>query len=189
MRIGLIADTHGSIPQQVEDVFVGVDLILHAGDIYHANTYPWTLNQLEAIAPVLAAKGDDDSEGIGGDGRIKEKHALMVDGIRLWLTHNLESESFPSDQIKDYWLVDVDQFDNMTKVWCGGITDIYIFGHTHKPMIDRRDGCLIINPGSPTQPGHELRVGKLGTVGLLDINPGKLEVRIVKLGSTAGSNR
>ncbi len=184
MRIGLISDTHGSIPNEVNEVFAGVDLILHAGDIYHANTYPWTLDQLEAIAPVLAARGDEDCEEIIGDNRLKQKHNLTIDGIRLSLIHDLESAEFPSDQINDYWLVDVEQFNNMTRVWWGGVMDIYVFGHTHKPVIDHRNGALMINPGSPTQPDHKLRVGQLGTVGLLDFVSGKLEVRIVKLGQT-----
>lgn len=184
MRIGLVSDTHGSIPPEVKEVFDGVDLILHAGDIYHANVYPWPLDQLEAIAPVLAARGDDDDEQIMGDKRVKQKHSLTIDGIKLSLIHDLESEGFPSDQIKNYWLVDTEQFNNLTKVWLGSVMDIYIFGHTHKPVIDYQEGSLFINPGSPTQPSHELRVGKLGTVGLLDIASGRLEIRIVKLGET-----
>ena len=61
MRIGLISDTHipdhaDELPEQLKDAFRGVELILHAGDIY---TIP-VLDELEIIAPVLAAEGDDD---------------------------------------------------------------------------------------------------------------------------------
>ncbi len=57
MLIGLISDTHipwavKELPPEVGEAFRGVDLILHAGDIYsHA-----VLDELERIAPVLAAK-------------------------------------------------------------------------------------------------------------------------------------
>ena len=61
MKIGLISDTHIREPserlhEKVREVFQGVDLILHAGDIYN----PSVLDELERMAPVLAAAGDDD---------------------------------------------------------------------------------------------------------------------------------
>ena len=56
MRIGLISDTHvpggaTEVPPQVATAFEGVDLILHAGNIYRTGTLDW----LERIAPVKAA--------------------------------------------------------------------------------------------------------------------------------------
>ena len=70
MRIGLVADTHipgaaAELPEQVAQAFRGVDLILHGGDIYT----PSVLDELERIAPVLAAKGDDDSGELLTDSR------------------------------------------------------------------------------------------------------------------------
>jgi putative phosphoesterase len=177
LRIGLISDTHGSIPSEVSEIFKGVDLILHAGDICYGSLGP--LDQLEAIAPVLAARGNEDNRQILGDKRVKEKHSLITDGIKLFLIHDIESEGFHSDQ---YWQIDAKQFNNITKMWSGGITQIYIFGHTHKPVIDYRNDSLFINPGSPTEPDHELRVGNLGTVGLLDVASGNVHVSIVQLG-------
>ena len=75
MRIGLISDTHiphdaKAIPPQVKEVFRGVDLILHAGDIYLSSV----LDELEEIAPVLAARGDDDSPSLNG--RVKARFEL-----------------------------------------------------------------------------------------------------------------
>ena len=61
MRIGLISDTH--IPEagkeiwpEIRSAFAGVDLILHGGDI----TVGRVLDDLETIAPVLAAQGNHD---------------------------------------------------------------------------------------------------------------------------------
>ena len=66
LRIGLISDTH--IPEardelwpQVFDVFKGVDLILHAGDIHDLIV----LDQLADIAPLWAARGNGE-DGSGG---------------------------------------------------------------------------------------------------------------------------
>src|SRR4030042_7066215 len=87
MHIGLISDTHipydiRELPTQVKEVFRGVDLILHAGDIYLSSV----LDELEEIAPVLAARGDDDLPSVNG--RVKEKHVLNFEGFSLWLIHS-----------------------------------------------------------------------------------------------------
>ena len=57
MRIGVISDTHtpGAAkepPSEIVQAFEGVDLILHAGDIYIASCLDW----LERIAPVMAVE-------------------------------------------------------------------------------------------------------------------------------------
>jgi uncharacterized protein len=181
MRIGLVSDTHGSVPPEVKDVFKDVDLILHAGDI--CDSYLWPLDQMEVVAPVLAAKGDEDSQNVLSDKRVKLRHSLSIEGINLTLIHEIESEGFPSGQIIDYKSVKPELFKNAMKVCMGGISDIYIFGHFHKPVIDVRNGFLFINPGSATQPDHELRADKLGTIGILDIASDKIEIRIVPLGN------
>lgn len=60
MRIGIIADTHGVLHPRVQDVFAGVDHILHAGDVGGAHI----LDALRAIAPVTAVAGNnDDADG------------------------------------------------------------------------------------------------------------------------------
>ncbi|HRU95624.1 MAG TPA: metallophosphoesterase family protein, partial [Anaerolineae bacterium] len=59
MRIGLLADTHvpyrmAEIPARVVSSLRGVEVILHAGDVDE----PWALAPLEALAPVLAVRGN-----------------------------------------------------------------------------------------------------------------------------------
>ena len=68
MRIGLISDTHipdaaKALPPQVKEAFRDVDLIMHAGDLYEVSV----LDELESIAPVLAALGDDDGDDVARD--------------------------------------------------------------------------------------------------------------------------
>ena len=57
MLIGVLSDTHGALPPEVETALQGVDRIIHAGDIGGA----WILDHLEAIAPVVAVRGNMDS--------------------------------------------------------------------------------------------------------------------------------
>ena len=54
--IGLIADTHGVLSPAVPRLFAGVNHIIHAGDVGN----PDILDELEAVAPVIAVRGNVD---------------------------------------------------------------------------------------------------------------------------------
>ena len=187
MRIGLISDTHilnkaKALPPQVKEVFKGVDLILHAGDIYLSSV----LDELEEIAPVLAARGDDDLPSLNG--RVKEKHVFDFDGLSLWLihvfpyfsTHSLHSflysTSASSDQELERALNEIVERED--------VPDILVFGDTHKALLRRIQGFLFINPGSATLPSYK---PLLGSVAILDISPGKAEANIIQLSTGLGS--
>ena len=169
MRIGLITDTHipidaKALPPQVFQAFSGVDLILHAGDIYIASV----LDELESIAPVLAAEGDDDFGDIRKDGRVKHKHVLKLEGQTLWLIHE-----GPYPHMFASW-----QTRNPAAQDGHDTPDIIIFGHHHSVTLRRESGVLLVNPGSPTFLHY--RRG-LGTVGILDIDSGEAEAHIIQL--------
>jgi len=158
MRIGLLADTHipesaDALPVEVLDAFRGVDLILHAGDIYILDV----LNDLERIAPVLAASGDDDYGVTIADRRVKKIHVLELEGKTLWLgheRHHLRMQSLHESP------------------------DIIVFGHEHRPVKERVGDTLYLNPGSPTYLDYQRG---LGTVGILTIESGQVKVDILKL--------
>lgn len=192
MRIGLISDTHiphdaKSLPNQVKEVFRGVDFILHAGDIYSSSV----LDELEEIAPVLAARGDDDLPSVNG--RVKEKHVLDFEGFSLWLVHSfpyfslhsLHSLSYSSSRSLHSFLYrssassDRELEEALREiVECEDVPDILVFGDTHKAALHRIQGFLLINPGSATFPGYK---HALGTVAILTISPRKAEADIIQL--------
>lgn len=164
MRIGLISDTHvpevvTSVPPRVREVFSGVDLILHAGDLSVASV----LDELHAIAPVLAARGDDDYEI--QDERIREVQRLTLDGLTLYLIHS--SQYWARDLIKH------PEKHNLEKA-----PDIVVFGHTHRDVVHHVGNSLLVNPGSAAFPYYQLRAG---TVALLTISGGKAEARVISL--------
>ena len=168
MLIGLLSDTHIPettlyIPTQVREIFSGVDLILHAGDLYTV----WVLDELENIAPVLAAQGDVEYPDTEHDERIKEKHVITVDGVTIWLKH-----------VVYWWPDEPGQVTNPASSEYEKLPDIVVHGHTHKATMERKGGTLLINPGSATFPHY---VRQLGTVGLLSINSGKAEAQIIQL--------
>ncbi len=168
MLIGLLSDTHirlpgyraalsqlsaNKLPPQIREAFHSVELILHAGDVYSLPI----LDELERIAPVLAAEGDDDPFEVMNDKRVKLKHVITAEGVIIWLAHQYEIWSL----------------DGLEKS-----ADVIVFGHTHRAALDNHKGIIRINPGSPTFPGYEY---KLGTVGLLTITSGKAEAQIIQL--------
>ena len=168
--IGLLTDTHipGSIRHlwdEIKTAFDGVDLVLHGGDIVTSGVLDW----LEGIAPVLAARGNND--GGWEDPRMQDRHVLEIEGWKLGLIHDLEPEDRPIDYLRDFYFK-------------GEHVDIMVAGHTHYERIDYRDGVLQINSGSPIHP--HLYSTRLGTVGLLDLTPGKIDARIIRLGETEG---
>ncbi|MBV8772663.1 MAG: metallophosphoesterase family protein [Deltaproteobacteria bacterium] len=178
MRIGLISDTHipeacEHLPARVFEVFQGVDLLMHAGDVYVNRV----LDELGEIAPVIAALGNGD-EGLDGhqfklarDERVSTAHLIEVGGVRIGLVHALPTPDETSEEV----------FDNAMQTHFGGPVDVLVMGHSHLEGVVRFGPTLVVNPGSATLP-HNL-VGVPGTVGILEVAPsGTVSVEIINLG-------
>jgi len=120
--VGIMADTHGIIPNRVIELFEHVDHIIHAGDIGTEDI----LFTLETLAPVTAVYGNVDPFPLRR--RLKERREWTLYGFHMVVTH------FPNP--------------NASIVEPG----IQISGHTHKPFIRKEGESLYINPGSTTYP-------------------------------------
>lgn len=160
MLIGVISDTHvptrrKNIPEKIFEVFKGVDLILHAGDIESKEV----IESLEEIAPVVAVKGNCDYD-LG----LNDREIVTVENIRIGLAHGLVYPRGDTQQL--YYLAR--ELD----------VDVMITGHSHQPMIEKIEDVLLLNPGSPTQP----RMCE-PSVMLLEINDDKIDAQIVVLGA------
>ncbi len=172
MKIGLISDTH--LPQllfsldqlgpEIGDALRGVDLILHGGDVTVKGVIDWC----EQFAPVLVARGNND---IFDDPRMSEHQFLDVDGVRIGMAHELRPESRPIAEI-------------LRSSLAGEQVDVLIGGDTHVERLEYRDGVLLINSGSPSLPHHFST--RLGTVGHLTIEHGRIAAEIFALGPTPG---
>lgn len=170
MRIGLITDTHipwevSRVPTEVFTIFQGVDLILHGGDIYSHSV----LDDLERIAPVYAALGDDDYPG--DDKRIQERHILKLEGKTIYLTHEGPYNLLSSTGLPLWW---------RNKISPGNYVDpdIIIAGHEHRTIVEKFNGILYINSGSPTLLNYKKG---LGTVGILELSSGEPRIEIIHL--------
>jgi len=177
MRIGLISDTHipeacDHSPPLVFEVFRGVDLVMHAGDVYVNRV----LDELAKIAPVVAALGNGD-EGLDGhkfrlapDERVKIAHLLEVEGVRIGLAHALPTPDETSERV----------FHNAMQTHFGGPVDVLVMGHSHLEGVTRFGNTLVVNPGSATLPRNLVNVP--GTVAILEIAPGgRVSAEIITL--------
>ena len=132
-------------------------MILHAGDF----TYPEVLSEIEALGPpVVGVHGNVDSAEL----RERLPEALVVDagGARIAMVHDAGPSAGRLARMRA-------RFPD---------ADAVVFGHSHIPLHEEREGFQIFNPGSPTdrrrQPKH--------TMGLAEVDRGgRIGFRIVTL--------
>jgi len=168
VRVAILADTHltsfdGGLGDEVASYLQGVDLILHAGDVYAASALDW----LETFAPVVVARGNGD-ETLDHDLRVKEVQLFHCAGIwigaRHWFDYPLRDDAAIKEQVYAVF---------------GRTVDVVVFGDTHVPVVDQNGSILLVNPGSPTVP--RMRLGVPGTIALLEVTDGSAQVSLVHL--------
>lgn len=173
--LGLISDTHiprlcAALPSAVFDIFRGVHLILHAGDIGELSV----LDQLGTIAPVIAAQGNDISAET--ERELPLQQLIMVAGQRILLRHShypdweVEMQSRQEDRWSPKLTEQVAQGQRVG-------ASVVVFGHTHIPLIHRQDGVLLVNPGA-TAPSSAILRQLYPTVALLFILKDQLPVAV-----------
>ncbi|MBI2856419.1 MAG: metallophosphoesterase family protein [Chloroflexi bacterium] len=181
MRIGLISDTHipgtgKEPPYQVARAFEGVDLILHAGDIYVPSCLDW----LEQLAPVQAVEYHG-SRNFDGDLRVSEQRTVEVDGHTIGMVHDFMLPGVQKEIRPGVIEADFPRNGSLSeavqKVF-GAPVNIVVFGHTHEAIVEDHQGVLFVNPGSPSLP-KQLR--RLGTVAILELTSQRPNAHIVDL--------
>ena len=120
-RIGVISDTHGLIRPQAVQALQGMDLLIHAGDIGK----PEVLEALRAVAPVVAVRGNNDTEPWAKE--LPETEVVEVGHVCIYVLHDVKT-------------LDLDPAAAGFRV--------VISGHSHRPSIEERGGVLFLNPGS-----------------------------------------
>jgi uncharacterized protein len=152
VEVGIISDTHGLVRPEVYEAFEGVDLILHAGDI---GSYDVIL-ELMPIAPVKAVVGNVDTDLLH---RFEENLSLELANRTVHLQH------IPQDIPEGETLAD------------GRISEIFISGHSHKPMNQQLGSALYFNPGSAGPRRFKLPI----TVGRITLEENNVTAMIISL--------
>jgi putative phosphoesterase len=153
MLVGLVSDTHGLVRPEIFSALAGVELILHAGDVGGRSV----LAELRAIAPVQAVYGNTD---VPGDPDLRAALALSIDGLSIHVSHGHELGSpTPAKLLTQY------------------AADVIVFGHTHKPLVERAGARLVVNPGA----AGPRRFNSQPSVARMIVEKGHAEVAIVWL--------
>ena len=150
MTIGVISDTHGLLRPQAIAALRGCELILHAGDVGEAAV----LDELRRIGRVVAVRGNVDVETWAR--RLSPTEMVVAGAKTFYILHRI---------------ADLD-----LKPSAAGI-DAVVFGHSHQPAIEWRDGILFFNPGSAGPRRFRLPV----TLGRIEVKDGELRPEIVPL--------
>jgi len=135
--VGVISDTHGLLRPQAIAALRGSDYIIHARDVGD----PAILTELSGIAPITAVRGNVDRERWARD--LPATNVLQLNGVAIYVLHDLAE-------------LDLDpRSANFAAV---------IFGHSHRPSQEMRNGVLFFNPGAagPRRFTLPVTIGRLG---------------------------
>jgi putative phosphoesterase len=159
--IGILSDTHVSATRgrrpldPVLDFFrrASVDLILHAGDVGHASI----LENLEAIAPVRAVRGNADPLDLIES--LPDQVQIQAGARVVLLLHGHHGKTAVR-AARDAASPEI---------------DVIVFGHSHKPLMDREGSTVLFNPGSPVERRWNPHFG----IGLLRISDAGIEPELI----------
>ena len=159
MKVGVLSDTHvpaiaRSLPAVVFEIFKGVDLILHAGDIVEMSV----LDELRTIAPVEAVAGNMD--GLEVHVNLPYKKIIPLGKFSAGLIHGKYKIDVQREMIRK-------EFDDV---------DLIVYGHSHTPFWGKVNGIYFLNPGSPTDKRH----APYNSVAILEVGD-ELKAEIIRI--------
>jgi len=133
-RIGVLSDTHGTVPRQVYSFFENCDELWHAGDIGCG-----VLETLRERWMVRAVYGNMDDYTMRYE--VPRTQLFNCEGLKVVMTH---IGGWPGHYPAE-----------MKKVLQDEHPDIFVCGHSHilKVMFDKEMNFLHINPGAAGRVG------------------------------------
>lgn len=146
-KIGVLSDTHlnrvtQEFAEMLKKAFLGIDILLHAGDITSREVYDYLCNwELKAVRGNM---DDFDLVEI-----LPEKRVEEVMGRRIGIMHGRGNPHGIEDRVYG-------EFANV---------DVIIFGHSHVPLHEKKGSTILFNPGA-----YRASYGQRGTVGLVEID-------------------
>ncbi len=149
--VGVISDTHGLVRPEAIAALKGASIIIHAGDV----GTPEVLEKLRLVAPVVAVRGNTDQDYWARELPLTE--VVEIGEVSFYVLHNVNE-------------LDLDPV-------ASGFSAV-ISGHSHQPLIDRRNGILFLNPGS----AGARRLKLHPSVAVLTVKEKSINARIIGLG-------
>lgn len=156
MRIAVLSDTHlrpgRTLPRFIWEQLTEIDMILHAGDL----TNPTLLEELEALAPVHAVKGNCDDWDVA----LPDQKIIACETFKIGLIHGSYGKGRNT-------------VERAINAFAEYPIDIIVFGHSHSPFMEWRNGVLLFNPGSPTDKRRESQF----SMGFLEIHQSQIKAK------------
>ncbi len=149
-RIGVISDTHGLLRPDAFNALRGSDHIIHAGDVGD----PEILDTLRTLAPLTAIRGNIDKERWAK--KLPEKEVVELAGFSIYVLHDLSKLDLKPE--------------------ASGFRAV-IYGHSHVPKQETKNGVLYFNPGSAGPRRFKLPI----SLGKLTIEGQQIRGEIIKI--------
>ena len=146
----MISDTHSLLRSEAVAALRGSERIIHAGDVGS----PEILTALAEIAPLTAIRGNIDKSAWAR--KLPATEVVEVGRTSIYIIHDLS------------------QLD--LKPEAAGFK-VVIYGHSHVPKAETRDGVLYFNPGSAGPRRFKLPI----TLGRLHIEGRAVRAEIVTI--------
>ena len=150
ITIGVISDTHGLLRPEAVSALAGSRFIVHGGDVGGERI----LNALDRVAPVTVVRGNTDTDAWGRG--LPKTNTLDTGGVRIYVVHDIAD-------------LDIDPRS-------AGVS-VVVYGHSHRPAIEHREGVLFLNPGAAGARRFDLPV----SVARLVIDSGRANAEIVEI--------
>ena len=155
MKILVLSDSHGKVGNMERAVEAeSPRMILHLGDCWRDGEL---LHDLFPQIPFHQVPGNCDFRPAEPAEQLlflEDKRVLMCHGHTYGVKQSLLAAGYTAEE------------QNL---------DLFLFGHTHKPLVDMRGKTLFLNPGSIGDPRRP-------TYGVVTLENGRLDGHIVLLG-------
>ena len=148
-RLAVLSDTHSLLRPRVLELARGADRILHGGDVGDGAI----VARLAEIAPVEAVRGNTDHSGAAA--RLPSVVSGAAGGLTYRMTHQRE-------HVEPAWIREA---------------GLVVFGHSHRPELEWRGGCLLLNPGAVGPRRFKLPL----TMAIVTVDDGRLVPEIVSV--------
>lgn len=148
IRVGVLSDTHGTLPSNAYAALADCDHIIHAGDIGSPNI----LQTLKTLAPVTAVLGNNDFNEYGSD--VAWYAHPVIGGVRFLVAH------YPQD-------VHIGMHGSKALAPGDPLPKVCIHGHTHMPRLlkgkEASPAEYVLCPGAAFRPrgGSKRSIAKL----------------------------
>ncbi|MBC7347743.1 MAG: metallophosphoesterase family protein [Clostridia bacterium] len=133
MMILVLSDTHfrrpgERLPRDIEEAAATADLIVHCGDFEALSAYEY----LGKLGQLVAVRGNMDEPALKEF--LPETVTFEAAGRKIGVVHGRGAPRGLAERAAGMF---------------SGV-DAVLFGHSHQPYREVKDGVLLFNPGSPT---------------------------------------